>query len=235
MLASWRGTASNTKLEIHAVEEPLRWDDLHALNDELRAMARGLLACENNAQSLSPTALILTALRRQKPGGWKTTFEDVEISWPTRRIFFGQMYRAMWQALTEHARKRRATKTIRASHVEQSHLDNLVHTADERPEQILALKIAIERLREQHPEWAELIEHRYISGLTLEECARVMGMSPRTIGRRFEKDWEYYRALLHDEIEHILKYEDLPSGNLTEDDRDELPENRDDPPGGTKP
>jgi RNA polymerase sigma factor (TIGR02999 family) len=187
------------------MEEPITWDDVHALMEELRARARALLALEKNAQSLQPTALILTALRRQKPAGvdWN------EVTWPDRKYFFGAMYRAMWQALIDHAKKRLSKKYIRPVQVEQLHLDNLVQTADERPEQLVALRLALKRFRERHPEWAELVEHRYMSGYTVEESARVMGVSERTIRRRWEREWERVRLLLFKEVHHILNEEDI--------------------------
>lgn len=88
------------------IEEPITWDQLHALMDELRAMARALLAQEGNARSLHPTGLVLTALRRQVPGGTegRTKVNWDEITWPNRRYFFGAMYQAMWCALLDHAR-----------------------------------------------------------------------------------------------------------------------------------
>jgi hypothetical protein len=90
------------------MDEPITWDQLHALMDELRAMARALLALEGNARSLhQPTALVLSALRRQVPGG--TDQIEVnwnEITWPNRQYFFGAMYKAMWRALRRSGRNR---------------------------------------------------------------------------------------------------------------------------------
>lgn len=188
------------------MEEPIMWDQVHALMEELRDMASGLLASENSAQSLSPTALVLTALRRQKPGGWEVPFDEVEVTWPNRRYFFGAMYRAMWQALVDHAKARGAAKrvAVQTVQVEQIHLENAARTVDEHPEQIEPLKDALERLRTRHPEWAELIEHRFFSGLTVQEAARVMGIGERT-ARRW---WDQARLLLHDEVLRVLSAED---------------------------
>jgi RNA polymerase sigma factor (TIGR02999 family) len=197
------------------MEEAITWDHVHALMDELRAMARALLALEGNAQSLQPTALILTALWRQKPSGvdWN------EVTWPNRTYFFGAMYRAMWQALIDHARKRMGKKYARPVQVEQLHLENLVQTADEHPEQILALKLALKGLRAKQPEWAELVEHRYISGYTVKETARVIGISERTIRRRWEKEWERVRLVVYKEVLRILNEEDITLADVEEASR----------------
>src|SRR6516165_3734464 len=156
------------------MDEPITWAQLHALMDELRAMARALLALEGNARSLhQPTALVLSALRRQVPGG--TNRIEVnwnEITWPNRRYFFGAMKKAMWRALQDHARKKK--RGLRTVQIEEIHLANLARTAEERPEQIEALRVALERLRQQNSDWAELIEHHYLSRYSWEEAARVM-------------------------------------------------------------
>jgi RNA polymerase sigma factor (sigma-70 family) len=190
------------------MDEPITWDQLHALMDELRAMARALLALEGNARSLhQPTALVLSALRRQVPGG--TDRNEVnwnEVTWPNRRYFFGAMHAAMWRALRDHARKRKKKRGLRTVQVEEIHLENLARTAEERPEQIEALRMALERLGEQRPEWAGLIEHHYLSGYMWEEVARAMGVSERTARR----DGERARLLLHREILKILNKEDIP-------------------------
>jgi RNA polymerase sigma factor (TIGR02999 family) len=191
-------------------EEPITWNQLLALMDELRAIARALLAREGNAQSIQPTALVNSALRRQVPGGTEGGAEVNwgEITWPTRRDFFAAMKTAMKRALCDHARKRKKKRALRTVQIEEIHLENLAQTADERPEQIEALFMALERLREQHPKGAEIIEHRYFSGYSWEEAARVMGVSERTARR----DGERARLLLHDEMLKILNEEDITPG-----------------------
>jgi hypothetical protein len=193
-----------------AMDEPITWDQLQGLMAELRAMARALLALERSAQSLhQPTALVLTALRRLVPGG--TGRNDInwdQVTWPNRRYFFGAMHKAMERALKDHARKRIADKGrgLRTVQVEEIHLENLARTADERPEQIKALWVALERLKERHPDWAGLIEHHYLSGYTWEEAARAVGVSEKTARLHGKQA----RLLLHREILKILNEEDIP-------------------------
>ena len=76
--------------------------------------------------------------------------------------------------------------------------------------------MALERLRERHPDWAELIENHYFLGYSWEKAAHVMEVSERTVRR----DWEQARVLLHREIIKILNEEDiLPEG--ADEDGDE--------------
>jgi hypothetical protein len=187
------------------MDEPITWDQLHALMDELRAMARALLALEGNARSLQqPTALVMSALKRQVSGG--TNRIEVnwnEITWPNRRYFFGAMKKAMWRALRDHARKKK--RALRTVQIEEIHLENLARTAEERPEQIEALGVALKRLRQQKPDWAELIEHHYFSGYSWEDAGRFMGIVEKTARLHGAKA----RLLLHREILKILNEEDI--------------------------
>jgi RNA polymerase sigma factor (TIGR02999 family) len=172
--------------------------------DELRGMARALLAAEGTAQSLQPTALVLSALRRQAPGGTERRAEvDWDgVTWPNRRYFFAAAYAAMKRALIDHARVRKGKRKnlLRPARIEEIHIENLARTADEHPEQAEALAEALGRLAERHPDWAELVEHGYFAGYTVAEAARAMGISERSAGRM----WLQARLLLHDEILRIL-------------------------------
>lgn len=188
------------------IEVPVTWDHVPELMDDLRAMARSLLALEGGGQSLQqPTELVLTALRRQVPGGIDRNEVDWEnVTWRNRAYFFGAAYQAMKRALIDHARRRITKRRIQAVQIEEINLENLVQTADERPEQINALWIALGRLRERHPDWADLVEHHYLSGYSWEEAARVMGVSER----KARRDGERAKLLLHREITKILNDED---------------------------
>jgi hypothetical protein len=187
------------------MDEPITWDQLHALMDELRAMARALLALERKAGSLQqPTALVLSALRRQVPRGTdRIEVNWNEITWPNRRYFFGAMRQAMWRALIDHARKKPpGPPTVQ---IEEIHLANLARTADERPEQLEALWVALNRLRQQDSDLAELIEHHYLCRYSWEQAARVMGICEKAARLRGQQA----RLVLHREILKILNEEDI--------------------------
>jgi DNA-directed RNA polymerase specialized sigma24 family protein len=175
------------------VTDTVTWENVSALMSELRSMAHMLLSREDNAQSV--------ALGRQRPDGkpWQ------EVTWKDRSYFFGAMYQAMRRALIDYGKARHAGKRDRRRRVsiDDVHMQHFATTGKEHPEIVDALLIALERLREQQPEWAEIVEHRYFSDLAVKDIAHVMDRSEKTIQRH----WNSARALLHDEILRILNDE----------------------------
>lgn len=181
------------------MEEIITWEDLTPFMAEVRAMAHDLLQREWHAESLQTTGLVLTALRRQK--GMHQDWS--EVTWQNRRYFFGAMYQAMGRALKDHGRKRMAKKRVDMPiiQLEDLQLENLYQAVEETPERVVALVEALEDLQELHPEWSEMIEHRFYGGLTTGETARIMEMSESTVKRT----WRRARALLYDEVLRRLK------------------------------
>lgn len=185
---------------------PLTWHDVHGLLAEARAIARRLLRFEAHAQSLPTTALVLTALRRQKLADQDWS----EVAWADREHFLAAMYRAMDRALKDHGRRRMAKKRSAQQHavaIDDLSPGELLRIADfqpheveraldERPEVIEALADALALLERRHPDWAAVARHRYWGGLTVEQTARLMGIGERTVRRH----WEKARILLHDQI-----------------------------------
>src|SRR5437870_5726742 len=89
------------------MEDHLSWDEVSPLMAEVKAMARALLRHEHQA-SLQTTALVLTALRRQRLAD-----QDWDcVTWHNRQYFFGAMYQAMTRALRDHARVRARRREI---------------------------------------------------------------------------------------------------------------------------
>ncbi len=181
-------------------EPELTWDDVFRLWDELRAMAQQLLQREEHANSIQPSALVLTALRRQKPGGWSVAFDQTKVTWENREEFFGQMHQAMTQALIERGRKRNRKRQIKF--VPLGHLDpsDFREKITDRPELLEALARAMEKMRQSHPEWMNLVAYRLWEGLTLVEAGQLLGVSPKTVMRR----WDQTRLWLTDEVNFIL-------------------------------
>jgi RNA polymerase sigma factor (TIGR02999 family) len=186
-----------------AMEDRLSWDELYPLMDEVKAMARGLLRRERQA-SLQTTALVLTALRRQRLSDqdWST------VTWADRQYFFRALYRAMERALIDHARARSRRREIPVR-PEDLQLDDLHQTMDWEPAQVLALLDALAELKQQQPQWVEAIEHRFYGGLTLEETARMMEVDERTI-RRW---WDRARSVLAQRIVDLMNAELLGGGH----------------------
>jgi DNA-directed RNA polymerase specialized sigma24 family protein len=159
------------------MEDRLSWDEVSLLLDEVKAMARGLLRHEHQG-SLQTTALVLTALRRQR----RADQDWQQVTWPTRQYFFGAMYRAMARALRDHARIRARRREVPVR-PEDLQFDDLRQTLDREPMQVVALLDALAELQQTHPQWVEALEHRFYGGLTLEETARMMAVDERTIRR----------------------------------------------------
>src|SRR5215470_3168790 len=143
------------------MDTSLSWDEIWPFLEEGKALARGLLRRERHA-SLHTTALVLSALRRQRPADqdWQT------VTWANRQYFFGALYRAMERALLDHARARARRREIPVR-PEDLQLDHVQHALEREPAQVVALLDALAELKQQ-PQWAAAIEHRFYGGLTLE-------------------------------------------------------------------
>ena len=191
------------------MEQTLTWSDVRHLMGEARSLARRLLRFEAHAQSLPVTALVLTGLRRQKLADQEWT----DVTWDNRERFLAAMYRAMDRALKDHGRRRLAKKRMAQQWITLEEIlpDDLLRVADlqphdlersldERPEVIDALTTALALLESTQPEWACVARHRYYGGLTVEETARIMSISERTVSRH----WERARVLLYAEIVRLL-------------------------------
>lgn len=192
------------------MEPTLTWNDVHILMDKIRRIARHLLRREAQPRSLHSLELVLSGLRRQK----RTDQEWSEVTWQNREHFLAVMYLAMDHALKDHGRRRGARKCKGQQWVALDDIapDQWLSVAQYQPQdlghmfdnpnlalnEILAATLAdaLTQLDTRHPEWAQIVRHRYYARLTIEQTARMMGMSERTVRR----NWEKARILLHDEI-----------------------------------
>lgn len=155
---------------------------------ELRALAGAKMARESAAHTLQPTALVHEA--------WLRLGGDRQAAWQSRRHFFGAAVEAMRQILIEKARRRRTIRHGGAlQRAEPGALELAV--ADVADDRVLAVSEALEQLAALDPAKAELVKLRYFVGLTIEEAAETMGISPATAKRW----WAFARAWLSREIE----------------------------------
>jgi RNA polymerase sigma factor (TIGR02999 family) len=175
----------------------LSWDELYPLMEEVKALARGLLRRERQA-SLWTTALVLSALRRQRPADQDWS----HVTWANRQYFFGALYRAMTRVLLDHARARARRREIPVR-PEDLQVEDLQHARTQEPAQVVALLDALAELKQQQPQWAEAIAHRFYGGLTLEETAHMMDVDERTI-RRW---WDRARPMLAHRIVQLMNAE----------------------------
>jgi len=149
--------------------------------DELRALARHRMAQENVGHTLQATALVHEAFMRLSPTG----------QFANRAHFFKAAAEAMRHILIEYARsksrvKRGGGKTTRIP------LNVLDLAAAPNSEDILAFDEAISRLEQESTLAASVVRLRFYAGLSVEETAETLGISPRTVSR----EWTYARAWL---------------------------------------
>jgi RNA polymerase sigma factor (TIGR02999 family) len=156
---------------------------LPQIYDELRKLAAAKLAGEKPGHTLDATALVHEAYL--KLGG--------ERSFATRSDYLQAAAQAMRRILVDHARARNAAKRGggRRVELESSHL--ISHRSDDNLE---ALDEALTKLAAEHPQLAELVQLRRFGGLTLDQCAEVLGVSARTA----DTWWAYARSWLGVEL-----------------------------------
>lgn len=155
--------------------------------DELRRLAAAKLAQERPGQTLEATALVHEAyLRLVGDKGGPT--------WDSRRHFFAAAAEAMRRILVENARRKNSGKHG-GGRVRQD-VDVAQLAAPAPSVDLLALDEALSRLALKDRAKANLVQLRFFTGLTLDEAAQVLGISPATADR----NWAYARAWLHQEI-----------------------------------
>jgi RNA polymerase sigma factor (TIGR02999 family) len=158
---------------------------LPVVYSELRALAAARMAQESPGHTLNATALVHEAyLRLVGPD------QDQQRHWDGRGHFFSAAAEAMRRILIDHARAKHAAK--RGGNLHRETLDWDVAEPGEEHEDLVELDESLRRLETEAPEHAELVKLRFFAGLTLEQAARVLGVSPATADRR----WAYARAWL---------------------------------------
>ena len=153
--------------------------------DELRRLAAAKLGREAPGQTLDATALVHEAYLRLVGGA-------VPVSYDGRGHFFAAAAAAMRRILIDRARHKRAEK--RGGGRRRQQLDDLAAPGPD--EELLALDEALHRLAARDPVKARLVELRYFAGLTGEQAAEALGISPSTADRH----WAYARAWLRAEV-----------------------------------
>ena len=160
-----------------------------ALNDliplvyqELRAIARRRLRHERPGHTLNTTALVHEAYLK--------LIELDRVQWQSRAHFLAIAAQAMRNILVSHARARKRLKRGGGAH--HVPLDESVGLPVTEVDRILALDAALEELAELNPRHARVVELRFFGGMTLEETAAVLEVSPATAKR----DWSLLRRWL---------------------------------------
>jgi RNA polymerase sigma-70 factor, ECF subfamily len=153
---------------------------------ELRRIAGRMMAHERPGHTLQPTAIADEAFLR--------LIDRPEQSWQNRAHFFGVAAQAMRRILVDYSRQKRAAKRGGGLTRTQSDLERAGNYSP--LEDILAINEALGRLNEVNTRQARIVELRYFAGLTEEEIAETLFISPRTVKR----DWTEARAWLYAEL-----------------------------------
>jgi RNA polymerase sigma factor (TIGR02999 family) len=153
---------------------------------QLRRRAAAYLRAERRNHTLQPTALVNEAYLR--------LIDQHDVVWQNRAQFFGVASQMMRRILVDHARRRnmhkRSGQWLRVSLSDHA----LPGPADDVD--VLALDQLLERLAEFDPRKSRVVEMRYFGGLSLEETAAVLDITPRTV----EREWRAARAWLHSQL-----------------------------------
>jgi RNA polymerase sigma factor (TIGR02999 family) len=153
---------------------------------ELRRLAKRYMARENPGHTLQPTALVNEAYLR--------LIEQKHVQWRNRAHFFGISAQLMRRILVDMARARQYGK--RGGKARKVSLDEALVVSKERGEDLVALDDALESLAAIDPRKSRVVELRFFGGLSVEETAEVLQVSPVTVMR----DWKMAKVWLHREL-----------------------------------
>jgi RNA polymerase sigma factor (TIGR02999 family) len=155
--------------------------------DELRRLAAQRLAHEKSGQTLQATALVHEAYLRLLDS-------ERGQDWNSRGHFFAAAAEAMRRILVDNARRKRRPK--HGGDQKRIALDAIALPVEDRFHDLLALDEALTNFAGQEPLKAELVKLRYFAGLSMEEAAACLGISPITAKRY----WAVARAWLYDAL-----------------------------------
>ncbi len=159
-------------------------DDLIPLiHDELRQLARRQLRREGGRITLQTTELVHEAYLRLA--------RDPRVTARGQAYFHAATARAMRQVLVDASRRRTAAK--RGNGVAALRLEEDTGQVDAYSSELLELDLALEELERRNPRLARTVECRFFGGMTVEDTATALGVSPRTV----KSDWALARAILH--------------------------------------
>ena len=157
-------------------------DLLPVVYQELRRIAARYFRHERPDHTLQPTGLVHEAYLR--------LIDQQRIRWQNRAQFFGVAAQLMRRILVDHARTHEAAK--RGGGVPQLALVDTAGVSPPHGIDVIALDEALTRLTSLYPDQGRLVELRYFGGMTIEETAEAMGISPATVKRQ----WTVARAWL---------------------------------------
>ena len=152
------------------------------VHQELRRLAHHYLKQERHEHTLQTTALVNEAYLK--------LVDHKGMHWQNRAHFFAVAAQAMRRILVDHARTRDALK--RGGGLVMTNLDEAAALVDTQAADLLALNDALNRLAQFDARKSRIVELRYFGGMTFEETAEVIGLSPTTVNR----EWKSARTWL---------------------------------------
>jgi RNA polymerase sigma factor (TIGR02999 family) len=189
------GPPSRDRSRVHVTDLLLAWgsgdrsalDELMPLvHQELRRLARVQMRGERDNHTLQTTALVNEAFMR--------LIDLRRIQWQDRAHFMALSARLMRRVLVDHARSRNSQK--RGGGAAPVALDDALVPSPERGADLVALDDALENLARVDPRKSQVVELRFFGGLSVEETAEALSVSPETVMR----DWRLAKSWLLREI-----------------------------------
>lgn len=159
---------------------------LPLIYDELKRVAANYLRRERQDHTLQPTALVNEAYMKM--------VDITQVSWQNKAHFIGVAANQMRRILVDHARQHNAQKRGGEFHILT--LNEEIDKSDEQSADLIALDDALTELAKMDAVKAKIVELRYFGGLTTEETAEVLGVSPITVKRH----WKMTKAWLYGEL-----------------------------------
>jgi RNA polymerase sigma factor (TIGR02999 family) len=154
--------------------------------EELRRLARGYLQRERADHTLQATGLVHEAYLR--------LVDQKTTTWQNRAHFFGVAAQLMRRILVDHARRHRTDK--RGGEWDTVEFDEALAPAASRSLDVIALDDALRDLAQLNPQHSQIVELRFFGGMSTEEIAEVMDVSPRTV----QREWRMARAWLRRQV-----------------------------------
>jgi RNA polymerase sigma-70 factor (ECF subfamily) len=179
----------------HVTERLIAWcngdsealgEVMRSVYDELHLLAERYLRKERSDHTLQPTALVNEAYLR--------LVDQTRANWQNRNQFLGVAARMMRRILVDHARTKYREK--RGGNIRQLSLNEIAHLQKNAIPDLAALDDALNCLHEIDPRKGQVVELRFFGGLSVEETAEVLGVSPKTVLR----DWKMAKAWLYQEM-----------------------------------
>ncbi|HWQ54638.1 MAG TPA: sigma-70 family RNA polymerase sigma factor [Bryobacteraceae bacterium] len=153
---------------------------------ELKRLAARYLRRERSDHTLQSTALVHEAYLR--------LVDQRSVAWQNRAHFFGVAAQLIRRILVDHARGKHAAK--RGANAVKLSLEDVMEVPRQRPLDLVALDDALETLAQLDPQQGRIVELRFFAGLSIEETAEVLHISPATVKR----DWTAAKAWLYRDL-----------------------------------